>query len=420
MNVLFVNTMDLPGRRFNGYDLLTDLAPRGIKSKQAVLYKQSENPSVVRLLENPMDEHLQAVLTQIEGQRSMGNLLFPWGRVLARSPEFLEADVVHYHLIHPGVISLLDLPMLFKAKPSVWTFHDPWPLTGHCIHPRECDGWLSDCRQCPALDAPLPMAADCADRMHRIKRRVLRSSKFDIVVASEFMLDMVTRSPVTSNASGIRVHLIPFGLDTVPYLSNDQKQASRESLGIPAGDFVVLFRASDSGLKGLDYIIESLKGGIAARPTTILTVDQRHLVDDLSDRFTIKEYGWVDDRTEYASLLCASDVLLMPSPAESFGLMALEAMASGRPVVCFAGTALEKITRSPECGWAVPYGDAQALSAALEALASNPDDARRRGELGRRIVKDEHGYDEYLSALARLYQVVVSSHDPAAPDCAHP
>ncbi|MRR38460.1 hypothetical protein EG829_28195, partial [bacterium] len=135
MKVLYVNNVDLQGRRFNGYDLLSDLQSRGVEGRQVVLTKLSDNPRVTPLLRSGRDEVFNVALHDVERQHGMDNLLFPWGRVLRELPEFAEADVVHYHLIHNDMVSLLDLPELFSRKPSVWTFHDPWAMTGHCIHP---------------------------------------------------------------------------------------------------------------------------------------------------------------------------------------------------------------------------------------------------------------------------------------------
>jgi glycosyltransferase involved in cell wall biosynthesis len=106
----------------------------------------------------------------------------------------------------------------------------------------------------------------------------------------------------------------------------------------------------------------------------------------------------------------ACDVFLMPSLAEAFGLMALEAMAAGRPVVCFEGTALPAVTHAPECGIAVPAGDSAALRTALDRLAKDPSEADRRGDLGRKIVAEEYGYERYLDSMAELYGSVLSRH----------
>jgi glycosyltransferase involved in cell wall biosynthesis len=408
MKVLHVTDEDLPARRFNGYDLIDDLAMRGIQGKQAVLRKHSDNPNVVALFAGRGDEDLQYRLREVERRHSVNNLLFPWGRLLAETTEFKGADVVHYHLIHNHVISLYDMKWLFDMKPSIWTFHDPWPVTGHCVHPMGCEGWLRGCESCPYLDRIFPLAHDHADRVWRAKQRVFADLDLDVVVASTWMLDMVRRSRLTSHFE--HVHLIPFGIETRSFVADDDKGSSRQRLGIPQDDFVIFLRASPWEVKGLPHAIDALTAKPPARPTTVLTVDRRGLLKRLGHDYRIVELGWVDDEALYPLVFSACDVFLMPSLAEAFGLMAVEAMAAGRPVVCFEGTALPAVTHAPECGIAVPTGDAAALRAAMDRLAENPSEAARRGRLGRKIVAEEHGYERYLDSMAELYRSVLSRH----------
>jgi glycosyltransferase involved in cell wall biosynthesis len=404
MRVLHVTDEDLPGRHFNGYDLLDDLVSRGVEGKQVVLRKDSDNENVVALFNGRGDEELQYRLQELERRHSINNLLLPWGRLLAETTEFKDADVVHYHLIQNHVISLYDIGWLFGMKPSVWTFHNPWPLTGHCVYPMESQGWLSGCKPCPYLNRLFPIAHDQADRMWLAKQRVFAELDVDVIVASAWMRDMVRRSPLTSHFE--HVHLIPFGVDTRLFVSDDEKRSSRRRLGVPEEDFVVFFRASTWEGKGLSYVVDALGLKKPARPTTLLTVDGRGLLKGLGSKYRIVELGWVGDDALYPLVFSACDVFLMPSLAEAFGLMAVEAMAAGRPVVCFEGTALPSVTHAPECGIAVPSGDAAALRAALDGVSRDPADAARRGRLGRDIVAEEYGYEGYLDSMAELYRSV--------------
>lgn len=406
MNVLQVNYTDLPGRRFNGYDLLADLRARGIGGAQAVLSKVSGDPNVVSLWDDAQDGHLQGALLHAEARHGMDDLLFPWGRVLARTTAFRSADVVHYHLLHARMISLLDLPWLFGLKPSVWTLHDTWALTGHCIQPGDCRRWQDACEGCPSPDADVPLPTDKAHQMWRVKQRMFAAAEVDIVVASQSMLDMVRLSPIAGHLP--RVHLVPFGIDATAFRDDLDRSAARRHLGIGDDEFVLFFRAVPSSTKGLEAIREALRTRPPARPTTLLTVDRRGLLADLTADYRVIDMGWVEDTELYPRLFAACDVFLMPSSAEAFGLMALEAMASARPVVCFEGTALPEVTHAPECGLAVPSGDAAALRDAIDGLMLDPSDVARRGELGRTIAVEEFSHDRYLDSLVSLYETVAS------------
>ncbi len=406
MNVLHVSYLDVSGRRFNGYDLIGDLAGRGIEGSLAVREKSSRHPRVTQVLEGPADAELQHAAREVEARHSLNNVLFPWGRVLERSAVFEAADIVHYHIIHQGFISIVDLPRLSAAKRSVWTFHDPWPLTGHCVHPEDCTGWLTGCTPCPHLDREFPMREDRAGAMWELKRETYERVDADVVVASEFMLDMVRRSPLAAPFE--RVHHIRFGVDTAAFTPEHDRTEARRRLGIPSDEFVLFFRSTDWPLKGLTYILDALGSRQPLRPTTLLTVERRGLLAPLAAEYRLRELGWIGDETLYPLLFAACDAFLMPSTAESFGLMALEAMASGRPVICFANTAVESVTHAPECGLAAAWRDAAALRDAIDLLASDPTEAERRGRLGREIAEREYGHERYLDAMTALYERVAA------------
>jgi glycosyltransferase involved in cell wall biosynthesis len=71
----------------------------------------------------------------------------------------------------------------------------------------------------------------------------------------------------------------------------------------------------------------------------------------------------------------------MPSMAEAFGMMAIEAMSCGRPVLCFEGTSLPGVTFAPDAGIAVPAADPAALAAVISNWIEHPR-RRRSGDSG--------------------------------------
>ena len=408
IKVLHVNNTDLMGRRFNGYDLIARSAPYGVECSQAVLLKQSDNPRVVPLLEGA-DFDIQAAIERVERKRSLNNLLFPWARSLRMLPEYQAADVVHYHLVHNNLISLADLPVLFAEKPSVWTIHDPWILTGHCIHPFTCDRWMTGCEVCPNLDFVVPLAEDNAGAMWNIKQEVLRRSDVDLIVASEFMHDMVSRSPIIHSQ---RVHTIPFGIDADDFLEDSERDQSRMRLGIGPDHFVIAFRSSSIPFKGTNLLHRALETIFPDRPVTLLTVDSPGRLDDLKHRYTVIELGWRTDTATMVDFFSACDIFVMPSLAEAFGLMAAEAMAAGRPVVGFADTAVESVIHAPDAGVAVRYADPDALGREILRLMANPDEVASRGIRSRAIARWEYGLDRHLSSLTTLYRDVLERHRP--------
>jgi alpha-1,6-mannosyltransferase len=89
----------------------------------------------------------------------------------------------------------------------------------------------------------------------------------------------------------------------------------------------------------------------------------------------VRFLGHLTDRQATAALLATADVLIAPGPVETFGLAALEALASGTPVVVSAESALPEVIG--DAGIAAP-GAGPAYAVAVRALAARPEQARRR------------------------------------------
>ena len=352
MNIIQVSNTDLPGRKFNGHDLQLSLNKLGHTTHQLVLEKLGKEESTVKICDNN-ELFVRSILRKLEYQLSMANLIYPFGKKIVENNLFMNADIVHYHLIHNHFISILDFPKLINLKPSVWTIHDPWVITGHCIYPLECMKWKNGCMNCPKLsDAVYPMQFDKAGELWSIKKEIYKKIDMDIVVPSKFMADYIKNSPLTAHFNNL--HIIPFGIDTDCFKKYN-KQKSRKYFNIPNENFVIAFRAEDNEIKGTKYVIEMLNKLNSSIPITVITLGSYSLPKDLFKRYNIIELGWQNDNDVIYSFYAASDIFIMPSLAETFGLMSIEAMASGCPVIVFENTVLPEITFAPECGIAVPY-----------------------------------------------------------------
>jgi len=403
LNIIQISDTDLPGRRFNGHDLMVYMNKQNHQVYQFVLNKVGNEASTIQLL---TDRGLlsRILLIEFEKRLCMNGLTFPFGDIIKERGEFKEADIIHYHLIHNYFLSLLDFPKLTQLKPSVWTIHDPWAITGHCVHPMECEGWKTGCTPCPRIHDHFSMRYDKAGQMWKIKKQVYKEMDIDIIVSSKFMEDYVKNSPLTSHFKN--VHRIPFGIHTEDFHRATRENA-RKRWKIPNDSFVIAFRSEKNEYKGVKYILEMLKKLTSARPITLITVGFEPLPRNLGKRYNVVELGWRDDLETLYNFYAACDVFLMPSIAESFGLMAVEAMASARPVVVFEGTALPDVTFAPECGIAVPYKDSDALRAAVERLINNPDECRYRGELGQKLAEQHYRFEDYVKRHIELYQEII-------------
>jgi len=414
MNILQISYNDLIGRRFNGVDLNRYFRVLGHDAQQLVWCKDGDDKftwrmsqKLYRVFEYKVRDYINRLIAVIEMIFSVQSVLYPWPIQLFYDKHFLDCDIVHYHLLHNGYFSFYALPKLTSLKPSVLTIHDPWLMTGHCVYPYDCERWKSGCGQCQDLTTFLPMRYDNTRYMFNTKKRIMANTSIDIVVASQFMLDMVQNSSIFKNN---RIHLIPFGVNFDIFRKLDSDKL-RIKYGIGLNNLVISFRGTVSEYKGLPYIKEALRRLSFHKynvPITLLTVDQKGLLSEFMDKYHVVELGMVTDESVMAEFFNCSDIFLMPSTAEAFGMMAIEAMSCGKPVITFDGTSIPQVIFSPIGGVSVPMKDSIALCAAIDRLLNNPDERKTIGYEAYRISRIHYNFEDHARRTLSLYQEVIA------------
>jgi glycosyltransferase involved in cell wall biosynthesis len=405
MNITYVSNTDLAGRIFNGYELHKTLNEIGYKSNQIVIEKQSKDDTVIPLL----SEHelfIRNNLKVLERELSVNAMLFPYFNNLVENEIFKNPDIIHYQLIQNDFLSIADFNKLSKIKKCVWTIHDPWIVTGHCIHPLYCNKWKEGCENCENLqDAAFPLNVDRTNQLWKIKKETFEKVDIDLIVSSNFMINYLKKSPITCHMN--RIHKIPFGIN-IEKINNVSKEEAKSKLNIETNNIVIGFRNEQSKLKGTKYIEEALLKLREKEKITILTVGTNSVPDKIKNMFNVIELGWQNDDKIMDTFYNAIDIFLMPSLAETFGLMSIEAMAHKCAIVVFKDTVLEEITFAPDCGVAVKYKSSDELKETIERLIDNYEERLFRGNLGREIVGKYYKYSDYVNEHIELYKEIFS------------
>lgn len=407
MKIVYVNNTDLPGRIFNGYNLMNSLNEMGHECNQLVLQKVSSNRNVEEII-SKKEKYISFLLKNLEMEIGAIDLLYPYFHQIALSESFQSADIVHYQLLHNRMLSMYDLRRMLTIKKAVWTLHDPWLFTGHCVHPMACEQWKSGCKACSRqYDASFPLYHNTAGQMWEIKRRQLENLDIDVVVSTDFMLRYVKNSPITAHFT--KVHKIPFGVD-LGRIKNYEKAEAKRVLGIPETNIVIGIRDEENEIKGTHFFVEAMKQ-INPEGVAVLTIGHGKTVKALENDFFCLELGWQNDLEMMDRFYSAVDIFVMPSLAESFGLMAIEAMAHECAVVCFKGTVLEEITDAGVCGLAADYKNADALADKIKQLLTGKEEREARGKQGRRLVSERYRYEDYVKKHIKLYQTILEEKD---------
>ena len=136
----------------------------------------------------------------------------------------------------------------------------------------------------------------------------------------------------------------------------------------------------------------------------------RSLAQDLGIAARLTFTGHLD---EVAEVLAAMDLFVHPGDPEPFGLVNLEAMAMGKPVVAFAHGALPEIVEQDVTGVLVPPGDEEACAAAIVELLRTPAKMDSLGAAGRLRVETLFRIERTVSAVDRLLEQVSVRNSPA-------
>ena len=398
IKVLEVNNIDTFGKAFNGYDLINDLSDINIDVKQAVVYKKSNNNKVINIFNNPNMYNNSIQLNKIEEKLSIHNLLSITSPALIKLKEYKEADIIHFHMFHNSNLSLASLLNISREKKIIITLHDPWFLTGRCVHFFNCDKWENGCQKCPDLSTHFPFKKDNCHKMWKIKKEVLNNSNIEYVVTSKWMYDLAMKSEFIIDKSCI--HFIPLGVNLNLFKTQDIKKR----YNIPKEDIILFLRAQNE-FKGTKYVLEALKELKTDYKISIITCDNKGLLNEIKNKYNIIDLGFISEK-EIINVFNLCDIFLMPSLGESFGMMGVEAMACSKPVIAFDNTAIPSVLNAPECGYIVKNQDSHELMLAIKDLIENKEERIKRGKLGRKICEKNYSYDNYILELKKLYNYV--------------
>jgi len=226
-----------------------------------------------------------------------------------------------------------------------------------------------------------------------------------VVVASEQLRD------ASADLAPVREHVrvIPFGIDAGRFMATPEvvRRASALRAGL-GGRPVVLSVGRLVGYKGLDVLVRAARG-LEAAVVIVGTGPEESALRALAGP-EVTFAGRVSD-DDLVAWHHACDVFCLPSVtmAEAFGVVLLEAMACGKPLLTTRlPTGVSAVNRDGRTGLVVPPGDGAALRDALRALLADEGRRRTMGEEGRAVQAREYGAALMGERYIRLYEEVAA------------
>ena len=298
---------------------------------------------------------------------------------LARTIRRSGADLVHFH--HPNPTAVLSYFASGRRGPLVVTYHSD------IVRQRVLGTMVS-----PLIHAFLARA--------------------DAIIATS--PQYLASSPVLRRHAD-RCHVLPFGVEMGEMEDVDRSEVA----GIRArfGDRIVLAAGRLVYYKGFDYLVRAMR----TVPGRLLIVGDGPLRGELeriaaeagvADRVTL--LGPVPDLRPWYH---AADAFAFPSVArsEAYGIVQMEAMACGLPVVNTAlDTGVPFVSPDGVTGITVPPADVDALAEALRRLLDDPALRQRMGRAGRARIAGELSADRMAARTAALYRAVLHARRTAS------
>lgn len=313
-----------------------------------------------------------------------------------------EADIIHFHWINQGFLSLKDIEALVKLnKPIVWTMHDMWPCTSICHHARDCEKFQTGCKSCFFLKSK---GKDLSTSVFDKKLSLYKDANITFVGCSRWLSGRAKKSYLLQDKT---VLSIPNPIDTEVYHPMDQGTA-RELLGLPSGKKLLLFGALNvtDKRKGIDYLIAALRK--IEKPDVELVVFGQ-VKDDIRGLFPvpIHSMGYLSDESKIVALYNAVDIFITSSLEENLPNTIMESMACGTPCVGFEIGGIPEMIDHKINGYVTNYKDANDLANGIQWVLEHGDQQALSDACVKKVQEnytEEVVAKQYIELYERLLQ----------------
>ena len=255
----------------------------------------------------------------------------------------IKPDVIQLHNLLGYYINIDVLFSFLKncGIPVVWTVHDCWPITGHCINFERvgCEKWKTGCGSCKLThDYPRALVDRSGNNLRKKKELLSGLRNLTIVAPSRWLENLLKQSYL----SQYDIKVINNGIDLSLFKPTDSDYREKYGLGEKK---ILLFVASVwNEMKGLNLIQEL---------SQIVSPDFKIVIIGKNSEFVSGEnvltFGRTSDVSELVKWYSAADVFVNPTLGDNFPTVNIEALACGVPVVTNATGGSPEIP-GEECG----------------------------------------------------------------------
>jgi glycosyltransferase involved in cell wall biosynthesis len=236
-----------------------------------------------------------------------------------------------------------------------------------------------------------------------------------VIAASECVLR------TCSVPGGAAARVIPNAIDAEAFEARAARGTFRRELVLGPESVLVLMAAQMVPWKGHRRLLRAIARVREQHPLVVAAIAGEDLFADhpgygdelaalASELGIARSVRFVGYRRDMATLMADADILVVPSDAEPFGRVALEAMAVGRPVVGLRRGGLPEVVKDGVTGLLVDDESPVALAAAIGRLVADPLLRSSMGEAARRRVRERFAPAAHAALVAAVYRELLCRH----------
>lgn len=281
-------------------------------------------------------------------------------RRLISAIEEINPDIIHLHNLHGYY---LHVPSLFdylvkRNRPVVWTLHDCWIMTGHCGYFIDCRKWENHCSNCPRKKSyPASYIFDNSAENHSTKIKFADKARdfLHLVPVSGWIDEQLKKSHFKSCDSTI----IRNGIDLELFRPHIEFDKLREKYFLSDAKHAICVANVWGASKGYADLPKLAKLLYENEIKLIVVGVTKEQADELKTCGIIPILR-TENTEELAMLYSMADIFLNPTHAEALGMVNMEAIACGTPVVTYnTGGSPESIDENT--GAVVEVGDVRGM-----------------------------------------------------------
>jgi len=241
---------------------------------------------------------------------------------------------------------------------------------------------------------------------NNLRYRITYNSLADMIVVNSF----ATKNTLLKSAAWLldeKIKVVYHGIDYEKYSVTNTKNI-RTELGLSQQDFIIGFVGRLNVQKGVKYMLDAFKLVAEEFKNVHLVIagtgELERMVKEFATKFNLEDRIYLlDFRKDIPDLMRTFDIFLLPSLWEGFGIVLIEAMAAGKPVVATSTSSIPEIVEDNRSGILVPPENTGAISNALKKLISEPELRIKYGKEGQKIVREKFTIERMINDYEKIF-----------------